>query len=565
MAEWPTPSRDTGIGLHGCSDCHWKPADFAGMVAQFKQRGITWKLLFVCDESKVDWARYLVNNDIMPILRIWPMYAPGLKFDIAHLEAYRDVGVKWFVVGNEPNLSGEYVGELPGPKVAAYKVAESYAARAGVVRDRGMWPLTPALALGGNINHRIFFQYFMERIAQLGDPLEILYPGGIGIHCRSCGNPLDKGPSDYDVSAREWEWFDNVVRQYCGRSLPMANTEAYDEPDWLGDRRPPFDWNLWESRNRKQFRWFDPKNPGYRYPDHVICNCFWLAKTPGAFDAWDEDGMWDNHTYAHQTGQGLVTNLWQNLPGFIDFTRAETPTPPPPPPPDPVQLRVYDNAGTKKSLEWAQGKYDVGYEMYEGEGWRTSIMRERCGPSSIDIWLYKDDGSAAQNIPVTFWWPGGHQTKLTEIDGKTGFMYSSGAYITNPAVGGPHWITIDDGFGYDKVTKLGMLAGTVHCHLELTYRWGKTKEPTPTDPLEVILPLAERLLAAIPVPADWAYPSKAAEHGFKYQVGGYSQVVIDNKLWGFQTFTNNDQSRYGVAYSPEGEYDKTKWALIERD
>jgi len=104
----PRPKHDTGIGVHGCSDCHHKPAHFAGTTAQFKERGISWKLLFVCDESKTDWARHLVNNDIMPVLRIWPMYAPGLKFDIAHLEAYRDVGVKWMVVGNELNLDYEW-------------------------------------------------------------------------------------------------------------------------------------------------------------------------------------------------------------------------------------------------------------------------------------------------------------------------------------------------------------------------------------------------------------------------------------------------------------------------
>jgi len=109
-----------------------------------------------------------------------------------------------------------------------------------------------------------------------------------------------------------------------------------------------------------------------------------------------------------------------------------------------------------------------------------------------------------------------------------------------------------------------MKAMTNHDHLDFVWKYGILEGSEPQDPLEVILPLAEDMLGAIPVPQEWAYPQKALEHGFKYQVGGYSQVEIQGKLWGYQTFTNDDQSEYGVAYSPEGEYDKTEWALLER-
>lgn len=255
---------------------------------------------------------------------------------------------------------------------------------------------------------------------------------------------------------------------------------------------------------------------------------------------------------------------------YVEKAVNDDPTPPPPPPP--TGLKVYDLHGNEKDYAWAVGKYGVRWEPciddYMGEdAWRLVQIRERCGPSGIDIWCYNKSGTPAQGLEVEFNWPDGHQMKETEGDGRVGFAYGPGSYITDPKVGGPHWIDVDRGItvGYcDTVSRLGMLAGTEHCHLDLTYRWGTIEEPT-TDPLDVILLLAEDKLGAIPVPADWAFPSKAAEYGCKYQVGGYDQVDVGGKLWAYQTFTNDDQSRYGVAYAPEGQWDKTDWAWIPRD
>lgn len=332
MNEWPRPNKDTGIGLHDHANCGWKPNDFQAEVAKFKEHGVSWYLFFVCDEGKADWARCLVDNDIMPILRIWPMSFPKMSFDMAHLLAYRDVGVKWFEVGNEPNLEGEWSGTLPNGRDAARKVAENYARIANTVRAAGMWPLTPALSPGGNIHHRAFFQWFMERIMELGGE-SVLWPGGIGLHCRPLGNPLEDGPSDYDVGAREWEWYDAIVQGHLGRVLPMCNTEMGDQPDWLPrGAGGNYDWGLWAATNIELWRWYGPLNVGYRYPDHMMADCFWIYRDAGT---WDHCGLVDNLAHERQTGQGRETNLWKAMPSIITWTRDDGPIPPPPPDPEP--------------------------------------------------------------------------------------------------------------------------------------------------------------------------------------------------------------------------------------
>jgi len=294
------------------------------------------------------------------------------------------------------------------------------------------------------------------------------------LHCRSAGNPLEDGPEDYDVSAREWEWFDGVVKSYVGESLPMANTEAFDEPGWHKRLSPWLSpqekWEWWRSRNLEQMRWFDPNHEGYRYPLEIICNCHWLIHDGGT---WDDCGLLENQTYEREMGVSRMTRLYDDMQFTVTWLRGEPGLPPPPPEPQPVVLRVYDVNGEEKSYEWAVKKYGVLWVKESGKAWHCSQMRERTGPSSIDVYLYNEDGTPAVGIGVTFHWPDGEQTKETEVDGKAGFAYGPGSYIEDPAVGGPHWITIDGvGGAYDLVSRLGMLAGTVHDHLDLVFKYG---------------------------------------------------------------------------------------------
>ncbi len=160
---------------------------------------------------------------------------------------------------------------------------------------------------------------------------------------------------------------------------------------------------------------------------------------------------------------------------YLPYVSKE-PTSTPTPPPGPVGLRVYDMHGNEQIYQWAVDKYGVNVEQIEGEAYHCVELREHSGPASIDVWVHDADGQPAVGIPVQFHWPGGMQEKLAEADGKAGFAYGPGAYITDPGVGGPHWLIIGDESSCDLVSRLGMLAGTVHDHLDVKYKYGALGE-----------------------------------------------------------------------------------------
>ena len=122
-------------------------------------------------------------------------------------------------------------------------------------------------------------------------------------------------------------------------------------------------------------------------------------------------------------------------------------------------------------------------------------------------------------------------------------------------------------FGFGLYQREGdqIVEKTGHHPVLVYFQLVQPESPEPEDPLDIIMPLAKKLIKDMPLPNDFAYPAMAISKGFGWQVGGYSQIEIQGKKWGYQTFTNADQSKYGVAYSPEGEYDKTKWAEVPRN
>jgi hypothetical protein len=148
------------------------------------------------------------------------------------------------------------------------------------------------------------------------------------------------------------------------------------------------------------------------------------------------------------------------------------PTPTPTPPSGPVGLRVYDMYGDLRTYRWAVRKYGVHVEQVQGTAYHCVELREHSGPASIDVYVYNRRGQPAVGVPVEFHWPSGMDVKLTEASGKAGFAYGPGSWITDPSVGGPHWLIVSNESSCDLVSKLGMLAGTAHDHLDVTYRYG---------------------------------------------------------------------------------------------
>ena len=148
------------------------------------------------------------------------------------------------------------------------------------------------------------------------------------------------------------------------------------------------------------------------------------------------------------------------------------PTPTPTPPSGPVGLKVYDMYGVQRTYQWAVQKYGVRVEQISGWAYHRMELRERCGPSSVDVWVYQSNGLSASNVRVEFHWPGDVMVQYTGTSGKPGFGYGPGSWIYDPAIGGPHCLVVANESSCDALSTLGTLAGTPHDHLDVSYRHG---------------------------------------------------------------------------------------------
>jgi hypothetical protein len=152
--------------------------------------------------------------------------------------------------------------------------------------------------------------------------------------------------------------------------------------------------------------------------------------------------------------------------------------------------RVFDMHNNEKDMAWVRQTYGSDFaratpEMLAGATHvcRLIEFREREGPSNIDTFTMGEDDQPLANITVAFYWPDAPTPsrpeewkpkkyyQRTDIRGKVGFALGPGAYIRDPAVGGPHAIWVSEPtMPSDLADKLGMLAGTNHRHLEPVFQ-----------------------------------------------------------------------------------------------
>ena len=103
--DFPRPNPDTGFGFHDSASSYWKPDDYPSYARMLREHGATWFLMWTFDEKKAAWARALKDASIEVIVRLGPAYMPRPSIDMAVVDAYIAAGVRWFVLGNEYNLS----------------------------------------------------------------------------------------------------------------------------------------------------------------------------------------------------------------------------------------------------------------------------------------------------------------------------------------------------------------------------------------------------------------------------------------------------------------------------
>jgi hypothetical protein len=163
--------------------------------------------------------------------------------------------------------------------------------------------------------------------------------------------------------------------------------------------------------------------------------------------------------------------------------------------PTPGEPEVFDMEGVERDMAWVSEQYGATYARCAADAacgmggvYRLTELREIEGPSNIDVWVFDEGGSPIASLPVAFYWPDAPDTsredewypvKLTELtntEGRVGFAMGPGAY-QGPGEGGPHavWVS-DEAFPSDLADRLGMLAGTNHRHLNVTFVLTKVPE-----------------------------------------------------------------------------------------
>ncbi len=141
------------------------------------------------------------------------------------------------------------------------------------------------------------------------------------------------------------------------------------------------------------------------------------------------------------------------------------------------EVRVLDRYGMARDLAWAQHYYGTWIEFSQPGGgacYRIVELRERSGPSNIDVTVLDQNGDPMPNVMLYFDWPGGEVQQATNGEGKVGFALGPGSYIYDREVGGPHSIRVLSDYPSDVARNCGMLAGTPHDHLDIVMQLVRT-------------------------------------------------------------------------------------------
>ena len=316
LAQYPRPAADTGWGFHDSAGTDARPADPAAYARYLRQDlGITWFKALVSGTNKVGLVETFAREGLEVIVRLYS-YRPHPHFVVAPAEvrAYVDAGAHYFEWGNEPNLGCEWDLASWNEGARVDKVCQQFLRNADAIRAGGGIPLLPALSPGGDYPHRDWYRTTFEWL-RLHGHLAALEGAALAIHNRPLNHPL----AYRDASGcyfLEYEWIDDLVRAYVGRSLPLLGTEGGYEPGWDQNLTfPPIDLQRHAQYNAEILRGFGSRG-SRTWRDALFCVCMWLVESFGHRDfdeaAWHHNQDWGHG--AHLPAVAVLRREWQTRP-----------------------------------------------------------------------------------------------------------------------------------------------------------------------------------------------------------------------------------------------------------
>jgi hypothetical protein len=239
-----------------------------------------------------------------------------------------------------------------------------------------------------------------------------------------------------------------------------------------------------------------------------------------------------------------------------------------------MEVRILDESGGEQSWPWLASRFGniIVHQPETKPAWYVTQLRASYGPSSLEVWKHP----YTMVRRVAFSWPDAPtETSLLEPkplayyeappDGHAdvSFAMGQGSYYDPNVEIGPHcvWIEeLDETFELLRsgwVDGLGMVSGTAHYHLNVTFKW---LEADPETVEQRVLDEADALrnLMRLPMPLSFTGPAVLKEHGFG-QAAGFDHFEHDSAMYWWQ-IGFDPAARMAIVFGPEADYDR--WTLL---
>lgn len=220
LTDYPRPVGDNGMGVHWIPTVRQTHAEIDHFVEEAKAMGMKW-VLFLNEGTDTSANDYLVNKltqaGIEPMMRI---YTPGLTPVTGDLQGlvrhYRELGVRYFQLYNEPNLMVETGGQYPD--VEHY--LDLWVPAAKEIIAAGGLPGFGALSPQGEMDDRDFLRQALTDLKERG--LQGLFNRSwLSMHNYTGPRALDD-PNGF----MRFRQYNDIIESVLGHSIPIIGTEG---------------------------------------------------------------------------------------------------------------------------------------------------------------------------------------------------------------------------------------------------------------------------------------------------------------------------------------------------
>lgn len=247
LDRYPRPFGDNGWGMHWFPTYEQDMQTINRFVLELQRMHVRWVVL-LNDGTDIGRNDFLVKRllaaQMMPVMRLYVHgvvpYDDNLGEAVRH---YRDLGVQYFQLYNEPNLFAEAAGREPNPDW----YVSHWASAAGIVVANGGLPGFGALSPGGEFNDLDYLRGALQAL-KLRNQTYLLNQGWLSVH-----NYAQYQPVDSTEGFLRFRLYNQIIVEELGRSIPILGTEGghyagvdeqflhvIAEYRYLGEREPYF-------------------------------------------------------------------------------------------------------------------------------------------------------------------------------------------------------------------------------------------------------------------------------------------------------------------------------------